>query len=77
MSREFSDATKNQIQLKSALNTRNLTLNKFTLTTNNLQGPDSLASTQTNFEEVGLCSFNEFEIQYNILLCYMMAKDQK
>ena len=36
-----------------------------------------MMSSQTDLSDIGLCSFNEFEIKYNSLLCYVMLKDQK
>jgi hypothetical protein len=34
-----------------------------------------MASTTTDLEDIGLCSFNKQEILFNIFLCYLMAGD--
>lgn len=36
----------------------------------------SLQSNQTDLSDIGLSSFNELEITYNIFLCYLMIGDR-
>lgn len=37
--------------------------------------PISAASSKTDLSDVGLCSLNVHETNFNILLCYLMMKD--
>lgn len=37
---------------------------------------NSLQSNQTDLSDIGLSSFNELEITYNIFLCYLMIGDR-
>ena len=36
----------------------------------------TLQSVATDLSDIGLSSFNELEITYNIFLCYFMLKDR-
>jgi hypothetical protein len=37
--------------------------------------PVSVNSTKTDLSDVGLCSINVYETNFNILLCYLLTKD--
>lgn len=37
--------------------------------------PISMASSKTDLSDVGLCSLNVHETNFNVLLCYLMTKD--
>jgi hypothetical protein len=37
----------------------------------------SMHSSKTDLSDVGLCSLNVHETNYNMLLCYLMLKDKE
>jgi len=37
----------------------------------------SLVSNKSDLSDVGMCSFNQFETMYNLLLCYLFLNDKE
>jgi len=61
----------------SGFNSHNVSLQHFTMNKNGQgNGENTLVSNATDLSDVGLGSFNELEISFNILLCYMFLNDK-
>ena len=60
----------------SGLNTKNPTLQHYTMKSREASREQTLLSANTDLSDIGLSSFNDLEITYNILLCHLMANDQ-